>query len=192
MATISIIGTAGRKEDAQKLGSLTYSKMVHAVKSVLTKPNHTLVSGGAAYSDHIAVSLFLAKECSKLRLYLPCGFDLDKCQFYDDGTFDWRTNPGGTANYYHREFSKIRGKSSLEEIALAIDLGAEVIIEPGFFGRNTKVAQSDGVIALTFGNGAVIKDGGTNDTARKYLENGGKHLIHIDLHDFKVYAKGEV
>ena len=67
--TIAIVGTAGRKDDAQKLYPEMFTAMVERTREAITllendplappgaKLSHA-VSGGAAWADHIAVRLF--------------------------------------------------------------------------------------------------------------------------------------
>jgi len=77
--TIGIIGTAGRKEDGAKMSKELYGKMYRKADAYISnlglEPRDiTLVSGGAAYSDHIAVSLYLDNKADNLTLHLPCEF----------------------------------------------------------------------------------------------------------------------
>jgi hypothetical protein len=63
MTTISIIGTAGRGEDGDRLNLDVYTKMYRKAKQLVDEiepvvENQHLVSGGAAYADHLAVLLF--------------------------------------------------------------------------------------------------------------------------------------
>ena len=122
-----------------------------------------LVSGGAAWADHIAVSLFLMNiPCIKsLTIYVPCSFN-GEC-------FDNEVRDGGVANYYHRKFSdRLTGENhhTLAGIQRAIDRGATLItVDGGFFARNKLVAESsEYLIAYTFNHGSIPKDGGTKHT----------------------------
>ena len=68
--TIAVIGTAGRsivptKED--------WNNMLEDAESRVSK-NDTLISGGAAFADHIAVKLFLEGKVKGLKLRLPAPF----------------------------------------------------------------------------------------------------------------------
>jgi hypothetical protein len=175
MTRIAIIGTAGRRDDAARLSRDTFMAMVRVARAhidELRANGHfsasdepvVAVSGGAAWADHVAVSLFLSGHVDMLELHLPCPFDMANRRFQDDGTRDFRTNPGGTANYYHRQFSAKMGGNTLDGIRRAIDSGAIVKIGDGFHGRNKRVAQSQHMLAFTFGDGDVPKDGGTKHT----------------------------
>lgn len=199
MNVIAIIGTAGRVADGRKLTSEIYKQMLSIADNLVQESNPSIViSGGAAWSDHLAVSLFLNGRLSKLRLYLPCKFDKDNKQFEDDGSVDYKTNPGGTSNYYHKLFSEKIGKGSLDEIALAIDTGADVIVGNGMFDRNARLAkEATHIIAFTYGNKEVLKDGGTAYTMQSYLRqrikfNQPDNSYHVDLNTMTLYKNAKV
>jgi hypothetical protein len=130
----------------------------------------TLVSGGAAWADHIAVSLFLDRfmHCS-LELHLPCPFDLTVPAYQDDGSRDFRKNPGGTSNYYHRQFSQKMGGNTLTGLRKAIrSANCEIIIGKGFHDRNSGIAKVDCMLCFHFaGRGATKPKGGSLDTWNK-------------------------
>lgn len=201
--SFAIVGTAGRKDDLAKLNMDKFTRMVGLTDSILTScfnPQYyglsTIVSGGSAWADHIAVRYFLYSGLKfKLKLYLPDYFV--KGQFQDTGSRDWKTNPGGTLNYYHKLFKDKTGIDSLGEIEKAIEKGAEVLVEPGLFQRNTKVAESDILIALTFGKEGTVKPGGTADTVGKYLDrikrqNLPNFSYHIDLNQMSTHHPAHV
>jgi len=86
---MAVIGTAGRKEDAFKMNASVFEKMVMHAKHTQQKtwklPNNKviLVSGGAAWADHVAVKLFLqGKEDGNpyagLYIYFPCKLDFNQ------------------------------------------------------------------------------------------------------------------
>lgn len=201
---IGIIGTAGRKEDGQKLSKELFLNMICEVGRIIHPyqdeeddpyllPNLTLVSGGAAYADHIAVFYFLNQELMRcnLKLFLPASFDMDACQYVQsDNPYD----SGVIANNYHRKFSNKIGGNSLLQIKQAIEKNANISIGRDFKSRNTMVANaSDIMIALTFGNGPKLKDGGTKDTMKKFInkkENKNSH--HIDLNTMIHYSPAEI
>lgn len=202
MTTIAIIGTAGRKDDKKRLTAKTYADMTVAVEKIITEnitgPTH-LISGGAAWADHLAVTLFLRGLCQELSLYLPVEFGtMGKKQFKDTGVIDWRTNPGGTSNFYHKEFSSVIGRDTLVEIADAIDEGAKIVEGGGFFGRNILVAKnSEHIISLTFGAKEVLKDGGTANTMEAYLKYREQNRLpdnswHVDLNTMKIHKGAKV
>ena len=177
---IAIIGTAGRKEDGDKLNKELYEKMVkdanwHCQRvriiadedyssNINTTTTH-LVSGGAAWADHVAVSLYLMDLVNSLTLYFPCGWE-PSWFIGIDGT---SSKVAQTANYYHDLFSikmeAARGKTSRADIQKAIDKGAIYHeVAGGFKSRNLLVGKVDAIIAYTFGEGDVPKDGGTKHT----------------------------
>lgn len=158
MKTVSIIGTA-KKFDFQK----AYKQAEDYIENNISKDWNEihLVSGGAAYGDHIAVRLFLAHPESSFTLHLPCKFDK---KYEDTGVKDWRINPGNTANYYHSLFSKNEGIDSLKEIEQAISIGANILVYKGFHKRNAEVAKSDYTIAFSYSKEDYPTDGGTNFT----------------------------
>lgn len=165
MVTIAIIGTAGRDKLAPYTKEL-FDKMVNAAKYILRNlTDITVISGGAAWADHIAVRLYLEGYVSKLILHLPCAWS--ETQYLDTGNYDWRTNPGKTSNYYHSKFSTIIGFDSLDEISQAIKKGAEIHAHKGYHARNTSVANCDYMIAFTWSPTDSPADGGTLDTWNK-------------------------
>ena len=194
--TFSIIGTAGR-DDTEKLSEKHFRAMCIVADNLIDQfaennyPITHLVSGGAAWADHVAVVLFLDKKVKNLRLYLPCEFE--NGAYKDTGEKDFKKNPGGTANHYHTKFKQKTGIHSLSQIQIAIREGAEARVPGGgFHGRNSLVAKSDFLLACTYGEGNVVKDGGTADTVRKYLERVEKNgffnkSFHYNLSDGKVY-----
>ena len=197
--TLAIVGTAGRKDDAAKLSRHHFEAMCVVAEGLLNQleenkyPISHLVSGGAAWADHVAVRLFLDKKVPNLRLFLPAAWEDGR--YKDNGiTADPFKNPGGTANYYHRKFQVATHINSLSEIHSAKAEGAELIpVEKGFYARNALVAKSDCILAITYGNGNEVKDGGTADTVGKYLERVRKGDIfdksfHYDLTSGQVYV----
>jgi len=150
-----------------------------------------LISGGAAYSDHIAVILHLANpERYSLTLELPCPFDMRADSFQDTKSYDWRTNPGGTANALHRKFERKCGVPSLSQLASSIAKGATVHVGKGFHDRNTAIANnSQYLIALTYGQGSLVAEGGTADTVRRFARLGNSaQSWHICLPSLDVFT----
>ena len=169
---IAIIGTAGRKEDGDKLNKEMYEKMIKVVQeqiAILIAENTNglgpvdLVSGGAAWADHLSVSLYLMDVAESLTLYFPCEWDIDRCK-YQENISTYNGVPR-TANYYHQLFSNKMGENTLAGIQKAVDKGAVYYeVEGGFWSRNLSVGKVDAIIAYTFGEGDVPKDGGTKHT----------------------------
>lgn len=170
---VAIIGTAGRESGAgssKQLDANVFRKMCEAAMRVMVDEwkldlsKVTLVSGGSAWSDHVAVELFLHDtrcSSSKLALYLPCKF-VDG-QFKDEQS--WH-RCGKTLNQLHTHFSTKLGRSSLNDITLAAKRGATLDSSGrGFFGRNLKVGQvANYMIAFSAATGSQPSDGGTAHT----------------------------
>jgi hypothetical protein len=168
MTTVSIIGSSGR---AGNITKEKYIKMIQASIIYLRSLSLdfiVLVSGGAAFADHIAVHLYLHKNeyqlnIISLQLDFPCKFDMITKKFEDNGNYDWKENPGKVANYYHDKFNAITGNNSYEELYKVINLGAETHVHKGFHSRNQFVAKSEYMLAFTFGKD-FPEDGGTKHT----------------------------
>lgn len=204
--TLAIVGTAGRDDDEKKLTKDSFKAMCIVADGLIKQlkdsnyPITHLVSGGSAWADHVAVKLFLEKKAPNLRLFIPCQFS--NGSFEDEGyknmSFPSQKGskflPGNTLNYLHGKFSRVTSINSLTEINLAKYEGAEILsCRGGFHGRNAMVAKSDIVLAMTFGNGKILKDGGTADTLRKYLARVKKEgffdkSFHYNLNDGVIYA----
>lgn len=164
---IAIVGTAGRKDDQIKMSRDLYFKMYRDVEKriqemVPERNKRHLVSGGAAWADHLAVSLYLADFANSLHLYLPCGFtNIGKCRFISN--FKVADKAADVANYYHKLFSNKMGGDTLIGIDKARQKGAILDHSAlGFLGRNLLVGQVDTLIAYTWGDGKVPKDEGTS------------------------------
>lgn len=160
---IAVIGTAGR-DKSQPMDASLWEAMLADLRGRVGKDD-VLVSGGAAWADHLAVHLFLDGHVGGLELFLPAPMV--------DGEFDPSIpeSAASAANYYHGKFKAATGVDGLAEISVAIDMGATVSFEPAapgyraMFARNAKVARrSTGAIAYTFGEGDEPADGGTQDT----------------------------
>lgn len=211
MSTLAIIGTCGRGDDEDRFRK--EPRLWRAMQAVtqivveILKPD-TLVSGGAAISDHLAVLAYLNGSVPALTLHLPALFSMVGAE----NRFDPTSSAGATSNRYHVDFYHMRKVDSLDEIAAAIKRGAKVTTPespaaPGyaaFFKRNTKVAQdADVLLAFTFGNGSTLKDGGTKDTWDKYMAlptakqdpkppgnfiSTPRRAYHYDLNSCRLYS----
>jgi hypothetical protein len=179
---ISIIGTAGRKEDGAKMSADLFNRMLLKTQEIIeqnvSNPKHlTLVSGGAAYADHIAVRLFLErpKELADhilLHLFLPAPFNTATNKY--EGGFK---SSGSIANYYHSLFSKKMEYNTMTDITSAIQQGARIEVFKGFYARNIEVGKTDLLIAFTWGVKGV-KAGGTKHT---FTHSTAPKKIHIGL-----------
>jgi len=199
--SFAIVGTAGRKDDGNKLSATHFKamcEMAEGLIKILKERNYAptvLVSGGAAWADHVAVKLFLSGVVPKLRLFLPCKFE--NGAYVDNGIQDFKQNPGSVANKYHNEFKTKTKITSLSDITIAISKGAEVHVANGFWARNGLVAKSDILLAMTFGNKEYVKDGGTAHTVRTYLNRVHREgcfdkSFHYNLNDGKLYREVKV
>jgi hypothetical protein len=154
-----------------------WQAMVADAMQRIKKGSH-LVSGGAAWADHLAVHLFLLGHAAELTLHLPAPIR--------NGWFQGpHKSAASAANYYHGLFSVVLGRQSIGEIILAASKpGCHGTTEPegpgyaGMFNRNSKVAKADGMLAYTWGETSERPaDGGTLDTWNKCF--GEK--IHVPL-----------
>lgn len=206
MTSLAIIGTAGRKEDAPHLASdpkRYYTRMLDCARRVANIVGaDTLVSGGAAWSDFMAIALFLeAPTRYRLLLELPEKLDVSsehKRVYRDTGEVDWVNNPGGTSNHYLRAFSKqchsFMGSFfpwvPYEDVSL--NPMCTITVTKGFKERNLEVAKAYHCLAMTFGDKRQLKDGGTAHTMSAFLAREGHgDSYHLDLNTLSLY-KGAV
>lgn len=174
---IAVIGTAGRDKERVMDASL-WRRMTEDLSHRIN-PADVLISGGAAWADHLAVHAYLHGWCSKLYLFLPAPFQ--------GGHFlGGFPSSGNTANYYHKKFVQCAQVDGLKQIEQAIAKGAIVESEPvsasyaGMFARNKKVAaHATAAIAYTYGIGLTPADGGTLGTW-KQIKSDDK--IHVSLY----------
>ncbi len=205
---LAIIGTAGRGDDGKRLAAdpeRYLTRMLQAARNVAKQVGATeLISGGAAFSDHIAVLLFLEDPTRySLTLELPAPFVTDGqggYKYFDKGSGDFKNNPGGVSNHYMRLFLKAFRKtrpdwSPFNDLA-ALEGYPNVTknVGIGFLERNLVVAaKADHCLAMTFGNGRQLKDGGTAHTMSHFLakpNRGGAY--HLDLNTLKGYKDATV
>ena len=163
MTTIAIIGTAGRvKTKHQFQTEDLYARMYLNAKLIILTGRDprdlVLVSGGAAWADHLVVSLNKATGI-ETTLHLPAAWDWDKRQF------DETSKDGRTANFYHRQFSQQIGRDSLASLDAALKRDTcKYSISAGFLARNKLVAHSKFIYAYTWAEGDTPADGGTAHT----------------------------
>lgn len=166
--TLAIIGTAGRGDDAKQLTAAHWRMMTCIAQSVAcTLGVDELVSGGSAWADHLAVSLFLDGHVKRLTLHLPARF-VKECPL--SPAFCPSVSDGRRLNDLHAAFSATAGIDSFAQIQRAIERGATVHVNPGGFkARNSDVAAAaSSLLAFTFSGNALPADGGTADTWRKF------------------------
>lgn len=180
--TIAVIGSAGRGNDARKFCHGLFEHMVkrvwreiERVSQTIKPPRKTirLVSGGAAWGDHVAVALFLDGKVDQLHLHLPC-------EFFGY----WKKFSGGSVsrrvNQLHDEFTRVSGVDSLKDLVKVVEMpGCSTFVHDGFFARNSEIARSvDCVIALTWSRTMEPSPGGTKDT---WTKSKAKNKVHISL-----------
>ncbi len=152
---IGVVGTAGRDGNT-RLGPVLYANAFHKLAELvgpLPKPWH-FVSGGAAWMDHLAVLAYLGRGTQPitLDLHLPCPWVVEQRRYLDNGLRDWKENPGGTMNYYHRLFGGMMRGDTLLDVHNALQTGAVAHVHPGLRARNLGIAQNvDQLIAFTWG-----------------------------------------
>lgn len=180
--TVSIIGFSGKGfflDEKYVAGDLFDRMKKECINQIddwkLQKEEIVLVSGGCSFADHVAVALYLEGGWKGLELYLPCDFDCFSSKFKDSGDNKWYNNPGKTLNSYHAKFSKMVCINSLDQLSTCIEKGATVTVSKGFHARNTHVAKSEYMIAITLTQTIM---GGTSDTWKK-AKNAIK--AHIQL-----------
>lgn len=194
-SSLAIIGTAGRKEDQSRLTHFHYNRMVSACVKLIEHlqfdlPDLRLISGGAAWADHLVVTLTKrgVVPYENTTLYLPSS--LTNGGYVGENEFSKKI--ANIANYYHKLFSNCVGINSIKELLELQDNGSVLIPGNGsFHARNSDVAKSvshNGVLlAFTFGAPDIqqpiwtirkfsgnttaveagLKDGGTADTWNK-------------------------
>jgi len=184
--TIGICGSAARHNTHHKIDEKVLTKLIESIYNILHQyqNNCIVVSGGAAFVDHIAVSLFLQNKISNLYLALPAAFDFNKHCYIDH-------NDGKISNYYHNLYSKqlqliynVNNYNSLYELNQVLQHGnnngqnCTYSVCSNFKARNMIVARSNILIAASWGD---KPSGGTLYTYNNH--NGIKH--YINLYDLK-------
>lgn len=166
MVKLAIIGVSGRKKEQISLLSKehmlwmmdnVYFYIVYVMKRKFK--NVTLVSGGSAWSDHIAIKLFLTGKFKGLELYLPATFNLETKRYGD-------SHEGKILNLVHSKCQEKTNYGIFDEIASVINhKNTKIILCNGFFDRNSLIAKnSDYLIAFSMGDDIC---GGTMDTWNK-------------------------
>lgn len=185
---IAVIGTAGR-DKTQPMEQKLWLAMTTDLRGRVQQGD-VLISGGAAWADHLAVYAFLQGWCSGLELYLPAPLT-------EKGFAGPHSSSASAANYYHQRFKAATGVDGIAQLRLAISQGAvasEEPVAPGYgamFARNQKVAMgSTSLIAYTFGDGDQPADGGTLDTWKKASSRERIHVALLKL--LREYKNSEV
>lgn len=175
---IAVIGTAGR-DKTRPMTDKHWDFMCETIAAEV-KPEDTLVSGGAAWADHVAIWAYGTGLVKNLILHLPA-------PFFPENRFQGPSmSAGQTCNHYHKLFSETMGFDSMGHISQAIrQERCHWTLEPvgpgygAFAARNRKVANTcSHMVAFTFGEGGVPADGGTKMTWDMAAD---KLRIHVPL-----------
>lgn len=135
-----------------------------------------LVSGGAAWADHLAVLLFLDARAKGLTIYMPCGWQLG---FRANPTV--KNDPARAMEYHHRQFASRVGygpTATMQHLCTAQGMGAKIVAGTGFYQRNLLVGQVDSLVAFSWDDGPEPVSGGTAHTWR---HSTAKHKHHVPL-----------
>ena len=186
-ASVITIGIIGPTENEKYINTEFFEKMIIKVYDYITtimkqysNCQVQLISGGASWADHVAVEIFKRVHITKklvfplsivgLVLSLPCPFS--NGQFYDNGKYAWKVNPGRLANIKHQNFSMIIGRNTLLDITDVIQSeNCKVEVYDGFLARNTRIANCDILFTFSSQNGEPTS-GGTFDTWKKRRGTG--------------------
>ncbi len=192
---VAVIGSAGRNRLIRRVNAKDYKEMCAELVSVLGflrkesgKEAVSLVSGGSALSDHVAVSLFLVGTCKKLELFLPADFSVE------NNLFD-ASRSGKSLHNHHMRFSDACGVESLRELSNAMRCEGLCSVKSfsGFAARNKALAASSPEYAVVFGFDRADKvlvcpedecewapTGGSRQTWRA-LRKAGSTLLYIPI-----------
>lgn len=172
MTRVAIIGTAGRKGADRKLSAELFGRMCDR-STEFVDPNDDLVSGGAAWADHVAVVLFLAGRARSLMLHLPAPFDVTAARFEE------LSEPGRIANYYHDLFDFRTGWKARRAIVAAIAAGATITVSDGFRARNFLVGEVERLIAFTFSPDPRWPEG--SGTRHTWNHSSARLKLHVPI-----------
>lgn len=186
---LAIIGTAGRDRTKPMTKEL-WQAMVQDVRQRVRQEDK-LVSGGAAWADHLAVVAFLEGWVRELQLFLPAPFDAKATKPKFQGPFK---SSASAANFYHQLFLQATGIDGCAQIAQAIVRGAKVQFQPagpgfgGMYARNQQVASTaTAALAYTWGADAP-EDGGTLNT---WKQMQAVPREHVSLHQLCAPTEGQ-
>ena len=177
VVTVAIVGPSGRDPCNAYTHGTFRAMMDMAAKTIdgkvgLPRRDVVLVSGGSAWSDHVAVSLYLDAVQSMspfagLRLYLPCAIDVKS------NAFTPLDRCGRILNKLHAQFGRTCGMNTVGEIVMALRTGATATVSHGFLACDVRILESH--FLLTFvAKGTQVRVGKTDRLFRSYR---GKQLI---------------
>lgn len=207
---LAIIGASGRDEDGQRFANqpdMFLRRMVDAARTIASLTGaRILVSGGAAWADHIAILLFLEEPMRfSLHLHLPAFLRADprdphSMEYLDSGA-DGGKSAAAVSNRLHREFHRqiapLRpGWSPFRDLHTAfVHTSATNRLYRGFMPRNDAVAaDADAVLAMTFGAGPQVKArSGTAYTMAAFLRSHDRsRAFHLDLSSMRLCRNATV
>lgn len=179
---VGVIGSAGRKEDASKMTKQLYQWMYrdagYRIVKFFEESDHDELhfhSGGAAWADHLVVSLMKSGIGDAATLHLPTRFHTKYARFSDG-------NPTGkTANYYHEQFSEKLEQDTLAGLAhFMLDPRVRAIQYKGFFPRNIGIGEaSELLLAYTWGPGKQPKP--KSGTLHTWRHSTATTKVHVPL-----------
>jgi hypothetical protein len=205
---VSVIGFAGWIPDDvaayATLDAAFYERMVaKAEQLIYSNPTRrvALASGGAAWADHVAVTLFLRHPTTTtMQLYAPCSWDAATNRFKahtitevggDEVKLQKSTEAAEELNSRHEEFSAAIGRDTRAEIGRIATLcdgtmhrcGVINVAHPGFKARDIQVARhaDDLLFAFSWVRGPVPLFGGTLHTWEKAEDTMFKY--HVSLYE---------
>lgn len=180
--SLAVIGTAGRDGNPNLTRRLWEDMRDHFSAYLYANNVKHIVSGGAAWADHLAVFAKLNGLVDRLTLFLPAPINYS-------GYIGPSRSAASASNYYHKRFSQTIISDSLVQINQVLSLpGVNVNFEPeangykNMFVRNIKVAAfSTSILAYTFNTFNFPADGGTRHT---WDVSNAKTKVHVDLNTF--------
>ena len=178
----TVIGSAGRKDDARKMNQDLYRWMYTDARSRIEKylkagqyDRLHLHCGGAAWVDHICVSCFKAGMTDYMTFHMPAPFIAQHGRFSDNGPV------GATANRYHERFSRVLGQNTLTSIAhTLLHPHVEMQVYNGFFPRNIGLGKAVYyMLAYTWGTGKTPRS--RSGTAYTWEHSPAPAKLHVPL-----------
>lgn len=181
--SVAVIGTAGRDKTKPMTLDLWCAMWHDACFRFPAGKEFKLVSGGAPWADHLAISLFNSDKVGKLTVHLSAPLVKKGRLWVFEGE---KGTSGGAENYYHDMFTEATSIDGRREIAHALQKGAKVTFQkaaPGYramFTRNDLIAkEADAVLAYTFGEKEPPSDSGTRHAWDKIK---GRR-VHVNLQE---------
>jgi hypothetical protein len=106
------------------------------------------------YTEHVAVQLFLDGGFRSLTLHIPVPWDAAMVQYHQQQGNRSKRIAGFLMNQCHHNFSRVLGRTTLQDIVIAVNLGAQLCVhneKKGFEVRNTEIANGcDVLLAFTW------------------------------------------